>query len=217
MLRQSLFSPRTRFRPTSNQRTAYYARDFTSTCRRSLLPGQTYGKLIRTLDPSKMVKANQALMDLSGLKQPVVHVARYPDSILKPPLYFVKDKISKPIPFPPDTRGVFYFHHNPAYPILSGGIRFRICETQAKFTLGRDLQLPGGLGLPWEMPLLSFHGEKTQPVRDLLVRDGLVEPEVLKDVQKIKFRGLRSLYGVKIFFLGQPKGRHTSQDQPIVR
>ncbi|KAF8901015.1 hypothetical protein CPB84DRAFT_1730018 [Gymnopilus junonius] len=52
------------------------------------------------------------------------------------------------IPFPPGTRGYLYYQGHPRFPLIAGGVRFRVLPEGAEdFEAGHDLQLPNGK--PW--------------------------------------------------------------------
>jgi hypothetical protein len=87
--------------------------------------------------------------------------------------------------FPEGTRGFLYYHSPEASdPPIAGEIRFRLTpgNDPAYFTHGSDLLCPNGL--PWVIHLLAMTGSQTklfyQPIRKLLIDDGLVAPALLE-------------------------------------
>jgi hypothetical protein len=87
--------------------------------------------------------------------------------------------------FPEGTRGFLYYHPPEASdPPITGQIRFRLTpgNDPAYFTHGSDLLRPNGL--PWAIHLLAMAGSQTklfyQPIRKLLIDDGLVAPALLE-------------------------------------
>ncbi|KZV71161.1 hypothetical protein PENSPDRAFT_650915 [Peniophora sp. CONT] len=68
-----------------------------------------------------------------------------------------------PTPFPPDTRGFFYYS-------ADGMLRFRLAESSSPtdFAKGRDLELPNGV--PWRIDARRINTfAKWSPIRDLIL------------------------------------------------
>ena len=59
-------------------------------------------------------------------------------------------------PFPPNTRGFFYYHTPPKAPPLIGEIRFRCANTLDDFHNGEDLLSKDKFQTPWSIPLYTL-------------------------------------------------------------
>ena len=89
------------------------------------------------------------------------------------------------IPFPPATKGVFYYHLSPGSPPQAGELRFKKCDSALQFHKGEDLQVD--LGQPWSLPLLNIVQCPSREgfLDELLVEPGLVDQELVADLQNI--------------------------------
>ncbi|KAF7329494.1 hypothetical protein MKEN_00211800 [Mycena kentingensis (nom. inval.)] len=88
-------------------------------------------------------------------------------------------------PFPPNTRGFFYFQR-PADALpdaLAGGVRFRrVPRPNASFASGNDLLLPDGS--LWEVPLTKVV-TRSPAWTQLLLDDGLIAPALVEVAHKL--------------------------------
>ena len=151
---------------------------------------------IQTLDPSKL--SSSEFIDAS-LKLEIRAYGR--DKSLFRMHYHGHSR------FPEGTRGFLYYHSPEASdPPIAGEIRFRLTpgNDPAYFTHGSDLLCPNGL--PWVIHLLAMAGSQKklfyQPIRKLLIDDGLVAPALLEkwDTNELHlFRNSRIIHS-----FGQP-------------
>ena len=89
--------------------------------------------------------------------------------------------------FPEGTRGFLYYNSPEAgVPPAAGELRFRVIpeNAPASFVRGSDLLME--TGLPWSVPLLTMversdgvRKGRYQPIRQLLLDDGLITPALL--------------------------------------
>lgn len=149
---------------------------------------------ISTLHPRRL-KASD-LVDLSGQTSVIIRVN------LQPKLRMVNRRLRQqpsipesdwkmyqtihfPVhhPFPPNTRGFFYWDSKVAGPNLARQIRFRIVESgdPKHLASGRQLVIPGCI-LPWNIPLSGLADTeftKHHALRSLVWQDGLCNPDEL--------------------------------------
>jgi hypothetical protein len=78
------------------------------------------------------------------------------------------------VSFPPNTKGVFYFHQSKTSPTHMGELRFRLCSDSRAFEEDDDLCLPSGD--PWfvSSPSLST-SRKYRGIRDRLIKEQLLD------------------------------------------
>ncbi|CAA7270349.1 unnamed protein product [Cyclocybe aegerita] len=133
-----------------------------------------------TLDATKIVPSGQRTYDISGYQKPSFKVTQLdpPQRIITYYLYNVR-----PLPFPPGSTGVFYYHPPaPGAPVLSGELRFKLCRDPAFFPTSPDLQLPDKTK-PWSVNLYTLVTTPWwQPLGRLLVHEGLVSPAVVDTI-----------------------------------
>ncbi|TFY75134.1 hypothetical protein EWM64_g8878 [Hericium alpestre] len=133
---------------------------------------------ITTLDPAQL--DSSCFLDLSGATNLYIydHAAPEAPRVLR---VIYTTTISGQHKFPPDTHGFLYFHpdaHNP----LQSQIRFRVTRDRnptRSFSSGHDLTY--GSGFTWHIPLVI--AAKNPNLRDLLVRDGLIDDVLLAELQ----------------------------------
>jgi hypothetical protein len=131
-------------------------------------------------------------MDLSHVTRPTVSVILQEHSSLDhnnffyPHYYTGTDRT----PFPPGSRGFFYYDtHMSNTPAEAGEVRFRVTSGNdpTSFSPGVDLLWPNGT--PWRIPLLLIArgastgkagGRMYEPLRQILMKHGLVTPALLK-------------------------------------
>ncbi|GLB43324.1 hypothetical protein LshimejAT787_1302250 [Lyophyllum shimeji] len=109
------------------------------------------------------------------------------------------------IPFPPDTRGFLYYHHDCDLPPTAGEIRLRLTAAPDPrlFEDGRDLVGPRGVE-PWSIDLFQMMEPAYAPMRNMLLREGLCSPSLLYELEK-GFTGHRPMNDVqKLYYLEQP-------------
>ncbi|KAI0328803.1 hypothetical protein GY45DRAFT_1254107 [Cubamyces sp. BRFM 1775] len=99
----------------------------------------------------------------------------------KPPLATIRYSTAG-THFPAGLQGFFYYYNyaGPA-PRTSGEIRFRktYSSDPSSFSSGKDLEATHGL--PWRLQLLTIAAfDKHRALRDILLRDGLVDEETMK-------------------------------------
>ncbi|KDQ60099.1 hypothetical protein JAAARDRAFT_595724 [Jaapia argillacea MUCL 33604] len=157
---------------------------------------------LRTLDPNKLTPAD--FVDISSRKNFSVKGPVLPDgkASQSPVLFFRMGMRSRCQPFPPNTRGFFYFYHDPDAPKLLSSIRFRLTESKdpASFSAGRDLRYSNQV--PWHIYLAALALHPGYAVyKSLLLKDSLVPPDLLSaspDAPRTRFRqqgvALHSLY-----------------------
>ncbi|KAF9475368.1 hypothetical protein BDN70DRAFT_883789 [Pholiota conissans] len=134
---------------------------------------------ISTLRPDIIISRGEQVYDLSGLNGPVVFAA---DRKRKGQQNYGRDK-TKWLPFPPNTRGYFYYHRSPGQSELASSIRFRLCEGPEDFERGCDLLAPSGK--PWGHTLLELAAHPYLEVFSALVlAEGLVDQEIISDLAK---------------------------------
>ncbi|RDB31068.1 hypothetical protein Hypma_000039 [Hypsizygus marmoreus] len=114
-------------------------------------------------------------------------------------------------PFPTHTRGFLYYHRDPELPPISGAVRFRLTAAAhaSSFSAGMDLMLPDGR-TPWAIWLVTVaNAAKYVGLKQILLFDGLVAPELLEYCRHLGARseasnGLTSMYRHMLFRLDQP-------------
>ena len=114
------------------------------------------------------------------------------------------------LPFPPNTRGFFYYYTPPKAPPLVGEIRFRCASSLGDFHEAKDL-LSKDRFTPWSISLhdLVNHSDRTN-LRKQLIHDDLVSQTMLEkwDKRVIYLRGTFSrIVGSQhpvIYYLRQP-------------
>ncbi|ESK88000.1 hypothetical protein Moror_10805 [Moniliophthora roreri MCA 2997] len=138
-----------------------------------------YSTVIRTLLPEELLPSD--LVDLSGLEQPYMKL--FTDNQESAIINYTQPHGSRPIHFPPATKGFLYFHRpEPHTPLLACSVRFRICESPETFSAGNDLLCPDGS--PWRKSMwwLARNGWA----------DLLAEREIISKTQLDKCRPLIS-------------------------
>ena len=110
-------------------------------------------------------------------------------------------------PFPPGSKGHFYYHQPPALPPLAGELRFRICDDASQFAYGRDLDIESGR--PWNVPLTNIvMVGKYEGIRNLLLDEGFIDHELVADIENMKSVGKRARRktggGITLYDIDQP-------------
>ncbi|ETW86288.1 hypothetical protein HETIRDRAFT_310228 [Heterobasidion irregulare TC 32-1] len=91
-------------------------------------------------------------------------------------------------PFPPETKGFFYYWANPETPV-DGQVRFRVTRDgdPSSFTTGFDLL--GLDGLPWCITLFqALNMAKYSPLGELLLKENLVTKEIAEQACSLRTR-----------------------------
>jgi len=146
-----------------------------------------------TLNPERMSLVGQETFNVSHLNRVKIPVF---------PTYGVG--YTSQCPFPPGTKGFFYYHQPPALPPIAGEMRFRICDSASQFANGKDLDVE--IGEPWNIPLINIVKVSCyQEVLTLLLREGLVDQGLVADIENIAGEGKESQKkGITIYDIDQP-------------
>ncbi|RDB31117.1 hypothetical protein Hypma_000042 [Hypsizygus marmoreus] len=116
------------------------------------------------------------------------------------------------LPFPPHARGFLYYHHDPALPPTSSGVRFRCTPSphvSSFFSAGQDLLSPDGRA-PWTVWIMVIATKRTYAgLKELLISDGLVTTELMRHCAELgeasgAVHGLGRMHRRTLFMLGQP-------------
>ncbi|RDB31067.1 hypothetical protein Hypma_000038 [Hypsizygus marmoreus] len=113
--------------------------------------------------------------------------------------------------FPQNSLGFLYYHLDPQLTSISGAVRFRLTPDAhaSSFSAGTDLMLPDGR-TPWAIWLVTIaKAAKYVGLKQLLISDGLVAPELLEHCKRLGARcgipnGLNQMYRHTLFRLEQP-------------
>jgi hypothetical protein len=138
-----------------------------------------------------MATMGQQAYDMSDLR--VVQL-RTPGNALLSVLYKGRRRGSRElvrIPFPPGTKGIFYYHLSPGCPPQAGELRFKKCDSAKQFHEGEDLQVD--TGQPWSLSLLNIvqSTPRNAFLRELLIEPGLVDQELVADLRRL-FEGAKA-------------------------
>ncbi|VDB91633.1 unnamed protein product [Peniophora sp. CBMAI 1063] len=116
--------------------------------------------VVRTFHPKRLQPSDY--LDLSLQSRYSLLVANPSDASSTPRRVQMHYQTAPSTPFPPDTRGFFYYS-------ADGMLRFRLAESSspADFAKGRDLELPNGI--PWRLDARRINTfAKWAPIRDLI-------------------------------------------------
>ncbi|RDB29999.1 hypothetical protein Hypma_013778 [Hypsizygus marmoreus] len=112
--------------------------------------------------------------------------------------------------FPENSHGFLYYHRDPNLPLTSGAVRFRLTRDAhaSSFSAGTDLMLPDGQ-TPWAIWLVAVASvAKYIGLKQLLLSDGLVTPELMEHCRKLVVgiggSGVSRMYRRMLFTLEQP-------------
>ncbi|KAF5332165.1 hypothetical protein D9611_008110 [Ephemerocybe angulata] len=155
-------------------------------------------RVLNNLDP-RCLKISD-IVDLSGLNEPRVTFGVATGRLT----YFSKN------PFPPGSRGFFYYHSRPGQAACAGEIRFRVVDVGSPspsaadlFASGRDLLDYTGYR-PWRIHLTQLYtAQRYDPIRRLLLSQGLISAAQDREAEN-------QLSGVS---LAQRPGRSTIIDR----
>ncbi|KAL6298077.1 hypothetical protein BKA93DRAFT_812686 [Sparassis latifolia] len=132
--------------------------------------------VIGTLDPRRV--RPQDCMDLSSRNVPTIYAAL--SEVQGHGSIRYQLHRGSIISFPPNTRGFLYYYSPSPETPLAGEVRFRLTQDSSltDFASGTDLLL--GNGVHWRIPLLLIASAlRYAPMRALLLRDGLVTPDLV--------------------------------------
>ena len=88
-------------------------------------------------------------------------------------------------PFPADTRGFFYYFQDKSMPLISGSLRFRVCDNLAAFDSGHDLLTE--MKEPWAVPLIRIVRDRVWATTlECLIRDGQVEERLVRVIKNLQ-------------------------------
>ncbi|KAF5312581.1 hypothetical protein D9619_002463 [Psilocybe cf. subviscida] len=126
---------------------------------------------VLTFRPDRFHSVGQTVADVSNTERVDFYVKQPSDRpTFKKSARLVYASSGQRFPFPPNSRGVLYYHQAPGSPTESQ-IRFRLCDTVGDFQQGTDLLLPNGS--PWS---ISFTRMLKFPERHAAFR-GLLKNE----------------------------------------
>ncbi|KAF5377860.1 hypothetical protein D9615_006743 [Tricholomella constricta] len=141
-------------------------------------PGKRMSRKIQTLNRDLLTASD--FVDLSHLRHPSIQLHtgsaqfRY---------MFSNHGIGKP--FPPNTRGFLYWHHDPSLPPTSAGIRFRLVPEPDPnlFSTGTDLLYPNAM--PWSIDLVKLDRQIVYAsIKAKLITDRLVDTASFESLEK---------------------------------
>jgi hypothetical protein len=120
-------------------------------------PSRDRRRVISTFSPERLMSSSHRIVDISGHRLITVGSAEGLASLGRNNTR--KTDRKGPVLFPPDTKGVFYYHQSKTSPTHVGELRFRLYSDSRAFEEGDDLCLP--LGDPWH---ISSHSLSTSKV-----------------------------------------------------
>jgi len=171
-------------------------------------PAADFKPYIQTLDPSKLLSKPQKIYDISLRKTLCVLFRTLGGGSSWALLRFQATKegydVTHDVPFPAQTRGVFYYHVDPQLPPTGGAIRFRICDSLEAFDKGEDLHIT--VGKPWDISLPRIARlVRLKELARFLIEEGLVDKNLVEDLRKLKQLGLPCRFvGLFLYHLSQP-------------
>ncbi|KAF8074031.1 hypothetical protein FPV67DRAFT_1480389 [Lyophyllum atratum] len=191
-------------RPNSTPCTTRFFRHTATTSNLDASPTQGPGatkrrpskvRALRTLDPHRIQP--QDFIDVSNYTRPRVKFRSH-DVILS-----YRKTISGNTPFPPNSHGFLYYHHDPKLPVTTGEVRLRLTagDDPAGFHKGEDLVgVHGGL---WAISLLTMTKAYYEPFRILLLEDGLFDSDLMRVIQAGIPQNNSHLRGTYVHYLEQ--------------
>ncbi|TFK52874.1 hypothetical protein OE88DRAFT_1656523 [Heliocybe sulcata] len=138
-------------------------------------PNSRRAILLGTLDQRRL--STEDFFVPSGLPHKSLRVLAAPD--IRASLAYTWQR-GIDMPFPSDTQGFLYWHHESDAPALTGQVRLRITKSPhpATFPEAQDLQLPDGR--IWNIPIYCIARRSNYaPLRAQLLSDKLVTEELL--------------------------------------
>jgi hypothetical protein len=159
---------------------------------------------ILSLDPAKLRSKGQKIHDISFAKS-----IRFKFWTLggtcRAQFRFLSTKnnrnVTQNIPFPAKSRGFFYYYADPQLPSISGGIRFRLCDSLKTFCKGQDLQTP--TRKIWNIPFLRIAKfDALKGLTQFLLEEGLVDMNMIQDLRQLEMPS--RFTGLYLYKLSQP-------------
>ncbi|KAF6754583.1 hypothetical protein DFP72DRAFT_1009727, partial [Ephemerocybe angulata] len=147
-------------------------------------------RTVNNLDPKRL--STKDIVDLNGPCLPSVSFG-VPATKL--------DCFCTKTPFPPNSRGFFYYHSRPGLPAGTGEIRFRVVDLRSAsrsagdlFANGKDLLDHTG-HKPWRMHMLQIYSTRNyDPIRRLLLSQGLIDATRDREIeQRVSAAGLKNI------------------------
>ncbi|KAF5341635.1 hypothetical protein D9611_001953 [Ephemerocybe angulata] len=149
-------------------------------------------RTVNNLDPKRLNIRD--IVDLNGPRQPGVSFGA---------AGIMLDYFCTKTPFPPNSRGFFYYHSRPGLPAGAGEIRFRgvdslsaYCQSSADelFANGRDI-LDNTGHKPWRIHMLQvYSARRYDPIRRLLLSQGLIDATRDREIeQRVSAAGLKNI------------------------
>ena len=150
-------------------------------------------RALNTLNSERLVPMGQEMFDISHYS--AVHV--YHGDLTCNIAY------TAGFPFPPGTKGIFYYRQPPGLPPMAGEMRFRICDDASQFAHGKDLEV--GPGRPWNIPLINIVKVRNyKAIRDLLLDEGFIDHELVADIENMKFVSTTGGRVIALYDIDQP-------------
>ncbi|KAF5377939.1 hypothetical protein D9615_006726 [Tricholomella constricta] len=160
-------------------------------------PGKRMSRKIQTLNRDLLTASD--FLDLSQIREPAI---KLPTGSAR--FAYLATKIQKKKPFPPNTRGFLYWHHDPSLPPTAGGIRFRLVPEPdpTLFASGTDLLYPNAV--PWTIHILSLACSNSDyaSMKAQLIAERLVDTASFESLDKGTPR--HKWYSIFIHKLDQP-------------
>ncbi|KAF5341673.1 hypothetical protein D9611_001990 [Ephemerocybe angulata] len=148
-------------------------------------------RIVSNLDPNHLKMSD--IVDLNGPVRPSV---RFGGSVTLLNYHHTNTHI----PFPPNSRGFFYYHSRPGLPAGAGDIRFRVVDSQSApdsagdlFANGRDMLDHTG-HRPWHIHMLQLYTTRNyDPIRQFLLSQGLIDAAQDREIeQRVSVSNLKS-------------------------
>jgi hypothetical protein len=137
-------------------------------------PSRDRHRAVSTFSPERLMSRSHRIVDISGHQLIAIQPGSEEDSV---PLTYVKsskDGRTAYVSFPPNTKGVFYYHQSKTSPTHVGELRFRLCSDSKAFKEGYDLCVPSGN--PWHVSSQSLSTSKVyRSIRDHLIKEQLLD------------------------------------------
>ncbi|KAF5377835.1 hypothetical protein D9615_006720 [Tricholomella constricta] len=119
-------------------------------------------------------------VDVSHLRQPSIRLHTGSARIA-----YMASSIQNKKPFPPNTRGFLYWHHDPSLPPTNAGIRLRLVPEPdpTLFSTGTDLLYPNAM--PWSIDLVKLACNRTYAsIKAKLIAERFVDTASIESLEK---------------------------------